>query len=661
MTTFRSHATVGTRAGTLAVCGALLLALTGLPAVARASANDITAVEQWMIYEVNRARWNPTAYATEFGINPASPVVPQPPLAVNTSLMGSSGFKSQQTVEHLGNFQSDPTKPNYHCSNATGTWVCPNRLAHNYGYPLPSWWSLNSNYIEVYWASNGDGHPNGVSGFMSSPSHVGVVFQWANSEIGVGQFTDCPPSPSIACNFLFMHIATRSPVQRFITGVVFSDGNGNGVMDVGEGMAGVTVSSGSASTTTNPGGGYSIPAAAGNYTVTASGAGFPTASTNTTVSGYNVGVDFAAGASPVVHGYETCDGLAPTIIGTGGSDDLVGTSGNDVIAGLGGDDTIDGGGGDDVICGGEGTDTIDGHHEPSRLAGNDRYATGVEVSQYYRPDGASTVYLAVGTNYPDAIAAGPAAAAEGAPILLVTPTSVPATTRDELLRLAPDTVVALGGTAAIPESVLDVVRTLLPEATVERRFGDNRYDTSAAVSAAAFEGPVDTVFVATGYSFADALVAAPIAAAAGSPLLLVRTDSVPDSVIAELIRLAPDQIVVVGGALAVSDGVIERLSQFAPTTRIDASDRYSLSAQVSATAFETAGTVYIATGVNFPDALTAGPATITSPGPLLLVGSTIPSAVAAELERLHPENIIILGGPAAVSEAISEELAGYLG
>ncbi len=53
-----------------------------------------------------------------------------------------------------------------------------------------------------------------------------------------------------------------------------------------------------------------------------------------------------------------CFGLAPTIVGSEGSDDLFGTEGNDVIAGLGGNDFIAGLGGDDALCGGPGNDSF---------------------------------------------------------------------------------------------------------------------------------------------------------------------------------------------------------------------------------------------------------------------------------------------------------------
>lgn len=71
----------------------------------------------------------------------------------------------------------------------------------------------------------------------------------------------------------------------------------------------------------------------------------------------------------------TCNGLAATIVGTEGSDDLRmnGTPGPDVIVGLGGDDIqiqrIVGGAGDDVICGGDGRDELFGGRGNDTLLG----------------------------------------------------------------------------------------------------------------------------------------------------------------------------------------------------------------------------------------------------------------------------------------------------
>ena len=66
----------------------------------------------------------------------------------------------------------------------------------------------------------------------------------------------------------------------------------------------------------------------------------------------------------------SCFGLAPTIVGTTGTDIITGTAGADIIvAGLAGNDVIDGLGGNDVICGGPGKDSIEGGAGDDKLSG----------------------------------------------------------------------------------------------------------------------------------------------------------------------------------------------------------------------------------------------------------------------------------------------------
>ena len=306
--------------------------------------------------------------------------------------------------------------------------------------------------------------------------------------------------------------------------------------------------------------------------------------------------------------------------------------------------------------------SFEGFLEPERWAGSDRYETAAAVSQQTHPGGADIVYLTVGTNHPDAIAAGPAAAAEGAPILLVTATGLPAVTALELQRLDPQQVVIVGGEVAIAAAVATQVAAVLPGAEVTRRAGHDRYATAAAVSQAAFPGGAGTVFIAGGEGFPDAVVAAPAAIQLGGPLLLVPQTGVPATVRAEITRLAPTRVVVVGGTGAVSAAAFAELSALAATVeRISGPNRYSVAVAVSSAFFAPGATAYIAVGTDFPDALAAGPASAASPGPVLLVQSTaIPATIAAELSRLQPHQIVILGGLAAVSLTVEEALTTYL-
>ena len=199
--------------------------------------------------------------------------------------------------------------------------------------------------------------------------------------------------------------------------------------------------------------------------------------------------------------------------------------------------------------------------------------------------------------------------------------------------------------------------------TAPRLSGADRYATAAALSASAFAPGVPVVHVATGAAFPDALSGAPAARIGGGPLLLVEGGAVPAATAAELTRLRPGRIVVLGGTGAVSAGVLEVLRGYTTgsVTRIAGADRYATAAAISAATFPSgAGTVFVATGANYPDALAAGAEAARQRAPILLVSSNqLPAATAQELARLHPAQIVVMGGTGAVSDAVLAQLRAY--
>jgi putative cell wall-binding protein len=255
----------------------------------------------------------------------------------------------------------------------------------------------------------------------------------------------------------------------------------------------------------------------------------------------------------------------------------------------------------------------------ARVEGADRYATAAAISQ--RWEASDVVYLATGANFPDAIAAGPVAAIEGAPILLTRRDVLPAVTLDALSRLSPRRVVLLGGDSVISTTVERQLRSTVPE--VVRIAGRDRYETASIVSRSHFADGASVVYVATGLDFLDALLAGPRAAAEGAPLLLVPGESVPESTAAEIRRLAPERIVLVGSTAVVSEGVESLLAELGSATvvRVAGSSRYT-TAQILAND-STAGRVFVVTTDDFPDGLAAIPATDGAP------------SVFASAESLH--------------------------
>lgn len=194
---------------------------------------------------------------------------------------------------------------------------------------------------------------------------------------------------------------------------------------------------------------------------------------------------------------------------------------------------------------------------------------------------------------------------------------------------------------------------------VDRVGGADRYAVSAAVSAATFPPGVLVAYVASGAVFSDALSGSAAAGAQGAPVLLVTKDAVPESIAAELRRLHPKAIVVLGGLNTISQGVETALAGFgAPVSRIAGADRYAVSAAISAASFSKGTTAYVASGEVFPDALSGSAAAGLLGGPVLLVSkNAVPASVSAELKRLAPNVVVVLGGESTVSAAVSSELA----
>ena len=195
---------------------------------------------------------------------------------------------------------------------------------------------------------------------------------------------------------------------------------------------------------------------------------------------------------------------------------------------------------------------------------------------------------------------------------------------------------------------------------ITRIGGADRYDTARLISSSYFDTGVPVVYLTTGTTFPDALAVAALAAAGPGPILLTQPDSLPAEPSAELQRLDPAQVVILGGTGAVSTTVEQAVAALGiPVSRIGGGDRYETAALISSTLQPSAGQtdrVYVATGLDFPDALVAAAVAARDGSPLLLTGPQLPPVTRAELIRLNPSEVIILGATGAVSDAVESSV-----
>jgi putative cell wall-binding protein len=200
-------------------------------------------------------------------------------------------------------------------------------------------------------------------------------------------------------------------------------------------------------------------------------------------------------------------------------------------------------------------------------------------------------------------------------------------------------------------------------APVSRIQGATRYDVAVGISQKAYPSTAETVYVVTGENYPDALSAAPAAVKEKAPLLLTTKSSIPASVTAEIQRLKPSKIVVVGGPSSVSDAVLTQLDSLASgdAVRISGADRYEASRNVVDYAFgaEGATLAYVSTGQTFPDALSASAAGGKVGAPVILVNglaSTVDAATKAVLTELGVTSVKVAGGPNSVTPALEASL-----
>lgn len=295
-----------------------------------------------------------------------------------------------------------------------------------------------------------------------------------------------------------------------------------------------------------------------------------------------------------------------------------------------------------------------------RVAGGDRYETAVEVARQFPAGTQETVYLTTGAAYPDALVAASRAGAQDAPVLLTRPDVLSSVTAQELERLAPERVVLVGGSEAISEQVGQEVGEYADE--VERVAGDTRYATAAELSAD-FPSGIDRLYLASGEQYPDALVGGARAATEDAPVLLTRSDLLPAVTAAEVARLDATEIVVLGGPAAVSEDVLEAVGAVsgAEVTRVAGADRYETAALLAADVESPVALSFVASGADYPDALTGAAAAGSRGVPILLTRPTaLSSATAGALSDLDPTRLIVLGGTEAVAESVLDSLEQFL-
>lgn len=303
------------------------------------------------------------------------------------------------------------------------------------------------------------------------------------------------------------------------------------------------------------------------------------------------------------------------------------------------------------------------------VQGDTRFDTAVEASKIAFPSGASTVVIATGRNWPDALGGAALAGAVDGPILLSDTNALPGSVVEELGRLGATHALVLGGTGTLGIGVeQDLTQAGL---TFERIGGSSRYATAELIAhetiarLGAYDG---TALVATGRNFPDALAASPMSAAKGWPVFLADPGASPQALTSRMALQGVTDVIILGGDGAVSAAYHTALdTTFGDVTRLAGEGRYETCAVIAQYAVDYAGLSYdglaIGVGTMFPDALAGGPLCARNGGVLLLTDTNAlvaPTAAALQAHKAEIAEIQFLGGPSAVSLDVRSQVTDLL-
>ena len=355
----------------------------------------------------------------------------------------------------------------------------------------------------------------------------------------------------------------------------------------------------------------------------------------------------------------------------------------------------------------------------SRVGGSDRYDTAARLGTTYlerlaEGRGTSgggtgvtgpavtvdTVIVVSGDDFPDALAASVLSRALHAPILLTSSDGLDADVSSFIAANGITRAHIVGGAAAVSSETEATLRAVPGITDVQRHAGADRYETAvaaaeAAAAASAVGGSArvaagalcstqtSTAILASGTSFADAMIAGPLAYRGRHPVLLTERDALPEATLSWLTANGVAQVVIVGGEAAVGAPVRAALAEAGiGTVPISGANRYDTAAMLAkhlvgltqaaraASAWTAScfhdSVIGLASGLGFPDALAAAPLLGNMGAPLLLTGHTLPAETLAYVTDGHlarnpaGEPITAIGGYSAVSATHLKALATAL-
>jgi Ca2+-binding RTX toxin-like protein len=336
----------------------------------------VSAAEQYLLELINRARLDPQAEAARYGVSLNTGLTagtitgtPRQVLAFNTELEQSALDHSmwmldEDTFSHTGEDGSDPGDRIVDAGyELTGSWTWRENLA----------WTGSTGTLDIEQAIE-DHH----EGLYLSSGHRENTFATDIREIGIAQVTGdfTESGTTYNASMLTLNFASTG-TDYFITGVAYTDSDGDEFYGIGEGEAGLVITADGSASTTAEAGGYGVAVSGDDaVAVTVSNGAVTLATLAIDMTDGNAKLDVVTAADGSQSLFLSADttlfsGIADATLLGAGDLNLTGSDADNILTGNSGENMLTGGAGDDILSGGEGADRLYGGDGTDVLKGGE--------------------------------------------------------------------------------------------------------------------------------------------------------------------------------------------------------------------------------------------------------------------------------------------------
>ncbi|SUY65797.1 cell wall-binding repeat-containing protein [Clostridium tetani] len=303
------------------------------------------------------------------------------------------------------------------------------------------------------------------------------------------------------------------------------------------------------------------------------------------------------------------------------------------------------------------------NNKVQRIKGKDRFETSVKIGNKFRLENGEeklkNVIVSSAFGFADSLSGSILSKKLDAPIMLTGNNESSSKEAIEYIKNNVDkkgNVYILGGIASVNSTIENTIKN--NGYNIKRLSGEDRYGTCNSIVKEFGVKEGTPVVIVNGLNFADALSVSAPASIKGYPVLLSGNGALPEYAKSIIKTAKPSEVFIIGGEGALSKNIedeVKKIHSSSKITRLSGKDRYETSLKVNKY-FDNNETVIMASGINYPDALSGSALAGKLNASLLLINAGSLNNQIKFINKEKTKEVILLGGEGVLSKKVENSI-----